>query len=592
MNKNNKVLIISDHHDINSINITNYRAVFWLFWLAPSTKAALQWPKDILIFSLHDLVGDEMNWSKHAYELASKICSYGPQYNNLFLRSYLTEPLYNDSFFPYLAKRVIETCEHLRVGWDFDSLALEGYLPKAHSELFSQYLSGNPCLIWKGTWLHPESIPSTKSPTVNSLKQRLKEVWEKQDWYTQFRDTVEWLDKTYRYRCFIGSKLKRAVEKGGITFFSSYQNNSRILDNFVDIMPSPVTWLLTNYSALKGMSQKQSKFHWIWQFANKIGLNLQETHDLLSPEDRALPEVAYITNTSTWNNWKETECQLLANLTAAWENYLDESEPRLIVMASQLGIEGWFMELAKRRGIPVLLVMHGILGGFLHTGTPILADAMITPGEFWKHLWPEEQQAKILVFNPYGYFDKISRAVGRPLKNLTFFSWPLTMIPYYNYYEFTDAFLNIFHDMLSESDIEITIRTHPLENPHDILGRWRKLYGRMAARMKIVNHNDPLNVTLEKTDIAIMYRSTVMLNCLTNGIPVIIPGWIDYCWNDKLHNLSNCFLAPDFQAIKDQVTYWINEKNLLPQDYMQHFVRIPDEGKDYIQYFIKNLMDN
>src|SRR5208337_219371 len=118
-------------------------------------------------------------------------------------------------------------------------------------------------------------------------------------------------------------------------------------------------------------------------------------------------------------------------------------------------------------GISVLQIMHGILGGYFHTQTPIISDAMIVPGEFWKNLWPEDQRSKILAFNPPEYLPPIARPLNDSPRTITYFSWPLAMAPYYNFYEITDGFIRIFHDLLTKKDIFLIVRAHPLENPTD-----------------------------------------------------------------------------------------------------------------------------
>ena len=99
------------------------------------------------------------------------------------------------------------------------------------------------------------------------------------------------------------------------------------------------------------------------------------------------------------------------------------------MVANQWGIEGWLTQCAKRRGIPALQVMHGVLGGYLYTRTPILSDALIVPGEFWKNLWPEDQRDKILIYNPPDSFPKKQRPRKSRPDTLTYFSWPLSQRP-------------------------------------------------------------------------------------------------------------------------------------------------------------------
>ena len=594
MNIDFKILILDDSFNLAKLNnhsLENFRAIICLFWLAPSTKFALRGLKDIPIFSLQEIIASEMEWGRQAFEIARQVFTQGPLYAGLPLRNYLAEPLCNASFSPPLMTKVIEIVKQLQVIWGNGRVRLEGYLPKLHIDLFSEHVSADPSLIFDRTSLNQDQIPISKSNLINSLLNKLQEGWGTKDWRTPFMDLLEWLDKTYRYRCLLGPKLKRSsLSKGGITFFSSYQNNSRILSNFVDLMPLPVTWLLTNYSAFKGIGRGRHKVHWVWQFLKDIGIQPgdDDAADLGTTEDQSLA-LDFLRSTEAWKDWQKVECLLLVNLTRSWEAYLDEAEPRLVVMANQWGVEGWFTQLARRRGIPVLQVMHGVLGGYLYTQTPILSDAMVAPGEFWKNLWPEDQRYKIFVFNPPGYFAKISRPLNRSPQNLTFFSWPLAMVPYYNFYEITDGFIRIFHNLLVNNDMKITVRAHPLENPQDFTSRWHELYGPLPARLKIVKE-EPLEVTLKNTDLALMYRSTVMLNCLANDIPVVMPGWIDYGWNDGLVDLSKVYMAQDFQDLEEKLLSLMSLESYSSAKDLQEFVRFPGAGKETFLAFIYKMM--
>jgi hypothetical protein len=243
---------------------------------------------------------------------------------------------------------------------------------------------------------------------------------------------LERTDKTYHYRCSLGPLLPRSnITKGGITFFSSYLNNSRILSSFVILMPSLITWVVTNVWSRRGIMRNQANAFWLWQFAGDLSPAYQD-QDTLPPVKTAedAPDYSYLASTYTWKNWGQIESRLLMNLTGAWEAYLNEAKPRLIVMANQWGIEGWFTRCAKRKGIPVLQVMHGVLGGYLYTRTPIISDALIVPGEFWKNLWADEQKDKILVYNPPGFFPQKEKPYKSLPTTITYFSWPLSTVAF------------------------------------------------------------------------------------------------------------------------------------------------------------------
>jgi hypothetical protein len=149
--------------------------------------------------------------------------------------------------------------------------------------------------------------------------------------------------------------------------------------------------------------------------------------------------------------WPSDHLNSLVNLTHCWENYLEKVKPRLIVTANQWGIEGWLGRVAKKRGVAVLQIMHGVLGGYFYTRTPVISDAMIVPGEFWRSLWPADQQGKIQVFNPEESFPLVGKRLISDKRHLTFFSWPLRSSHFYNFSEFSDWFIKIFKKLLNRA---------------------------------------------------------------------------------------------------------------------------------------------
>ena len=101
----------------------------------------------------------------------------------------------------------------------------------------------------------------------------------------------------------------------------------------------------------------------------------------------------------------------------------------------------------------------------------------------------------------------------------------MTKKQFYNHSEFVGNLICLFRNMLVEGQCEVVVRFHPAENPSDFVDRWQQSWGPTPPGLFLSKH-EPLNEILAKTDVALMFRSTIMLNCLVNDIPVIMPGWI------------------------------------------------------------------
>ena len=107
MVKRYHILLLDDRCDLQhlgNVSLDNYQAIFCLFWTAPSTKAKLQAIKGPPFFGLQEIISTDMAWGQEADKIAREVIDAGPRYDDLSVRSYLTEPLYRESHLPCLCR--------------------------------------------------------------------------------------------------------------------------------------------------------------------------------------------------------------------------------------------------------------------------------------------------------------------------------------------------------------------------------------------------------------------------------------------------------------------------------------------------------
>jgi hypothetical protein len=261
----------------------------------------------------------------------------------------------------------------------------------------------------------------------------------------------------------------------------------------------------------------------------------------------------------------------------------------MLVTAGQWGIEGWIAAQARKRGIPTLQLLHGVLAGHFHTGRPIESDAMVVWGEFWRDRFPKEEQEKITVANP-GTVARLPRksSKGGSPRRITYFSWPLDSSPFYNIHDFQSGMIAALHEVKEATGCRISIRAHPLENVGDIVASWRRHSGSFPSDIELSQY-EPLEAVLEQTDVALMYRSTVLLDCRLNGIPVVLPGWIDYGWGITSEDIEGVHFADSFDDIRSMLKSWISQPPRAPSC-RDGFVAAPEKGVDGFRSLVETLL--
>ncbi|MEM7352711.1 MAG: hypothetical protein AAF657_18065, partial [Acidobacteriota bacterium] len=281
-------------------------------------------------------------------------------------------------------------------------------------------------------------------------------------------------------------------------------------------------------------------------------------------------------------------------LTACWESYLTLARPRLLVVASHWGIEGWLSQIAHDRGIAVVEAQHGLLAGTFYTEHALAADALVVWGDYWRNQRPAEIRPKVHAFNP-GVFSgtRESRRAdsSRPtsaLPRVTFFSWPFDRLAFYNRRELLDGFIDLFGALLAERSCELTIRSHPLENPSHLTRHWQQRHGALPSRLQW-SQKEPLIDVLERTEIAVMLRSTVLFDCVAHGIPVLLTGWIDFDWSHGLDDIEGIHLARDFTQLRQTLAGWLREPPVPSPEMGQSFLRPEGEGSQAFEQLLEAL---
>lgn len=545
------ILVIDDSFDLGeleSLPVEGVAFVLCLFWAAPETMARLEAQTGARCVPLRDVLGSVSEWEREATETVRSICEQGPRRRGLAWRSYLSQPLYHELLYWYLAKR---TFAFLRQECNSNpSITLELLVtPRLASAFELLHLGGGPAVVMK----HRRSNSNPVPPRWKRLAQRGYELVMLGGWRLQAWHLLAELDYDYRWRTCWHTGVPARFRSRAITFFSSYFNNSRTQKAFAPYMPTPTQWVFSNLSGREGAGAMQNPGAWLWQFAPKDLAHPLPSDDELETGDTQLD--VWLKSSRVWVSWQRRELGALARLTWCWENYLETFKPRLCVMASAWGLDGWLSRIASAHGIATLDLLHGALGGYFYTKTPIKANGMIVWGEFWRNLWNEVEREKIAVFSPPELFPRIEK---RPAdkKRLTFFSWNTAVMPQYSHSELTDCILASLHELAQSPQVQITIRLHPAQHPADLVRFWEKKYGALPKNLRW-SKREPLSEIIAETDVALMFRSTVMMNCLHNDIPVLIPGWIDFAWNDLLKDVNGIYLATGFKDMQDQMQKWL-----------------------------------
>lgn len=563
-----RVLLIDESADPSDIfreDLGAFSDLLALGWFSPDALEALQQRHGHLrCHGLLEVVGGLDRWESEAIGWMERVCRGGPSYRGQRWRTFLAEPLYREAMAVQAALDAFRLCRSLSE--EKPQIRVSGRLGLYLRELFGL-----------------ESPQGTVGPSRGQrLVRRLRRVLVTGDLLGQLRILSDQLDPEYRWRCrFHGRLPSPRPHHGGVTFFSSYLNNSRILRVAEPLVEGDVHWVVSNPPAGDGAAGHRGDLHELWRFAepgepampeDPLRVTLGSAAD---EQEQRLLEV-WLRTSPICHYWLSAGQTAMARLTRCWGSYLDRARPRLLVVANQWGIEGWFLLEAQRRGIPVVQIVHGVLSGKFYTGLPVLSDALVVSGDFWRNLWPPSERQRIHVHNLHeklaspeaeapGPEEPRSRRNPSPVRHgasrrrrLTYFSWPFDRLDFYPGKDLMAGFVDLFQELLEGRACTLTVRAHPLENLSDLTSFWQQRHGKLPEGLEL-SQSEPLAGVLEATEIAVMFRSTVMLDCFARGIPVLMPSWIDFSWMPQLEGMKGLHLAADFRDLEKTLRSWIEE---------------------------------
>ena len=82
-----------------------------------------------------------------------------------------------------------------------------------------------------------------------------------------------------------------------------------------------------------------------------------------------------------------------------------------------------------------------------------------------------------------------------------------------------------------------------------------------------------------------------MLHCLVNRIPVIMPGWIDFGWNQALKDVPGIYLAPGSPELEERVKEWLSSAPSMSKEVAEYFVQSPRAGQALFRSMVNDLIN-
>jgi hypothetical protein len=235
-------------------------------------------------------------------------------------------------------------------------------------------------------------------------------------------------------------------------------------------------------------------------------------------------------------------------VTRVFERWLDVAQPAALVVGNP-AFEGPALTLAQRRGIPTLVLQHGILGDFCQFVDPP-ADHYVVRGAFWRDFLAPPVRPRALILNPSEPGQATPQQSGSR-RSILFLTSPYSLQEFWNETDLDDILRTLVATAVSER-VELVIRVHPLEHVVEYRVRLEALFGKKLDDVDVTfSQGSGLHSVLSRVAVAVTYSSTAFLDCIKLGVPIVSFDWHHFSYKQQIREHGVFHFAQNLAHLRE-----------------------------------------
>lgn len=264
-----------------------------------------------------------------------------------------------------------------------------------------------------------------------------------------------------------------------------------------------------------------------------------------------------------------------------FRRWIENVAPRMIVVGNP-GTERALLQLATQQGIPTVCLQHGILGDYYqYCSQP--CDALLVRGPFWRQFVVEEMRNKTYVLNSTSSVPHTANS-GVQRSSILFVTSIEAALPTTHSNE-TFELIRILLECAHQEGRGLIVRVHPRESVEYYKNVTEKAMRSLSLSVPVEFSKGPgLEGALERSAVAVMYSSTVFLDCLRFEVPVVSLDWIDFSYKNLLQKHEVFHFARNLKHLRELVLKAVRGE-LTPKSDSQEFLADtrPEELKRFFE---------
>ncbi|MFZ0734777.1 MAG: hypothetical protein WAM79_20840 [Candidatus Sulfotelmatobacter sp.] len=330
-------------------------------------------------------------------------------------------------------------------------------------------------------------------------------------------------------------KVSQNAPRGGIWFYSTAYNFTKIGLEYERYLPGGVNYLVedpvTGGKRLRELG-RESHVLYAWSRKSDIpsGAEVRSVAQRTTEAIEAIPlsETDNVLRTALlksdfWELYLTRNLRFLLFNSRVLQRWFESVRPEMILVGNA-GYERALLLHENVRRVPTVMLQHGVMHWVLAvTNEPV--DVFLLRGPFFQRSVSEKLRSKTVILNIPDTTGTPPAAEPSGRENILFITAPYELAALSH----RDDRRDILRSLLRAAHANrcpLIVRVHPMEKISFYQGIVRELQQDLGFQVDVSYSQGPgAEQILLRSCVAVLYSSTMFLDCLRRGIPIVSFGW-------------------------------------------------------------------
>jgi len=394
-------------------------------------------------------------------------------------------------------------------------------------------------------------------------------------------------------------KLAQNAPHGGIWFYSTAYNYTKIGLEYEAYLPERLDFLVED-PATGGKRLRELGREWHLLYAWSRTSDIPSASEVRSIGDRITAAVAgvplaneesalraVLLKSEWWHLFLTRRLPFALYNSRALQRWRQSVSPEMIVV----GNAGWERALLLRESaerVPVIMLQHGIMH-WVYAVADQPVDVFLLRGPFFQRVVNETLRRKTVIHN-FPEPNTTSVQHGENARdNILFITTPYDVPAFFHREDLRDILRSLLR-VSHSSRRRLVIRVHPLEKIPAYERAVSELQEELGLHADVGYSQGPgVEEVLARSCVAVLHFSTMFLDCLRHGTPIISFGW-HWFPNKRQFEEEGIFnFAPDLRSFEALVGQGIDGSLPLRRTGLEEF--LAPSRPDEVSRFFKQIWD-